>query len=113
MNYYDARQREDGSGWHYIKLNKRSGTRPVGYCADHPPHATEAEARECYRQYELDNAREGKLSDQMLKCRVCGEYTEGFMEVGHTQMVVLCDVHRTREQLDKLIDPPGMICSSW
>ncbi len=37
-------------GWHYAITSRRGGS-PLGYCANHAPHPTEAEARECYGRY--------------------------------------------------------------
>lgn len=34
MNYYDARQRESDGRWDYTSANRRTGTHPVGYCAE-------------------------------------------------------------------------------
>ena len=53
MNYYNAQELADGSGYHYVS-HRRSGTHPVGYCSladDTHVHATADEARECFRQY--------------------------------------------------------------
>lgn len=53
MRHHTAAQKGDG-GWHYVSMS-RDGGHPLGYCAEHEPHATEAEARECYAQYRRDN----------------------------------------------------------
>lgn len=50
MRTKTAVQLADGSGWHYA-ITGRTGGHPIGRCADHPPHPTEAEARECYGAY--------------------------------------------------------------
>ncbi|MFZ0173756.1 MAG: hypothetical protein WAL04_18885, partial [Acidimicrobiales bacterium] len=54
MNYDQPRQLKTG-GWHYTQMNDHR-IWPIGYCADHrdAPHATEDEARRCYRDYELN-----------------------------------------------------------
>lgn len=54
MNYDQPRQLKSG-GWHYTTMNDgRVGA--IGYCMDHrdTPHATEDEARACYRNYQLE-----------------------------------------------------------
>jgi hypothetical protein len=47
MRQKTAREHADGSGWHYVNVG-RTGGYPLGRCANHPPHATEDDARECY-----------------------------------------------------------------
>jgi hypothetical protein len=114
MNYYDARQLSDGSGWHYTSANRRSGTHPAGYCADHPGHATEDEARQCFRRYLLDGTREESYGD-WTGCTICDTPTKkGLTErppLGHGYP--LCDEHRTSEQLAELVPAPGQIASSY
>lgn len=91
MNYYDALKLSDGSGYHYVSQNRRSGTHPVGYCSRIWPcpecgdfgkadceaccgkgyiekdeqhvHATADEARECFRTYLMDGWREVEYGD--------------------------------------------------
>lgn len=41
-------------GWHYASVSRRGG-HPIGYCREHPPHPTEADARDCYTAYQRDN----------------------------------------------------------
>jgi len=50
MRTKTALQRADGTGWHYGIAGKAGG-HPLGRCTEHPPHPTEAEARECYGAY--------------------------------------------------------------
>ena len=45
MRHQTARQLSDGRGWHYVSLG-RNGGHPLGACAEHDPHPTEAEARQ-------------------------------------------------------------------
>lgn len=57
MNHHTAAPKADGTGFHYVSLNKRHGGHPLGYCAEHAPHATEDEARACYRAWQRDHVR--------------------------------------------------------
>jgi hypothetical protein len=94
---------EQGKGWHYASLSRRGG-HPLGYCTDHAPHPTEAEARTCYQQYLRDHIRldGGPTSwgncvarlDDGTRCKnpanryaTCGPYSHAH----------LCDEHLTRE----------------
>lgn len=92
MNYYDATQLSDGSGWHYTRTND-GVTQAAGYCSPVIPcslcttgfgkegcpecqgkgytlregeehvHETAEEARECFRRYLLDGQREETYAD--------------------------------------------------
>ena len=76
-------------------------------------HANEQEACECYKQYLLDNnlRLDGHtLSDQQLRCEICGEFTQGMVIIaGKYNHFILCDEHRTRECVEKLLT----IGESW
>lgn len=76
-------------------------------------HATEIEARECYKQYLLDNRTRlcPKLQNpsQLNKCVVCGEFCSGFATVGECRYYTLCEKHCNREELEKLVTPPGLM----
>jgi hypothetical protein len=84
----------------------------VGYC-DGGHHATEQEARECYRRYLLDTRltldREGTSAH---KCLVCGEWTPKFATVGYMYTYPLCDAHRTREEVERRFPVPDQSVSS-
>lgn len=80
-------------------------------------HATKDEACDCYRQYLLDN-RAKYHDDQadaatLHKCKVCGEFTSGCVEVDHGESLPLCKQHRNRETLEKIYPKIGYITSSW
>lgn len=68
-------------------------------------HATVAEAEECYRTYLLDQRLrlDGKMTNQMLQCQVCGAFTQGLATVGGSRSYVLCDPHRTRAWVSGLV----------
>ncbi len=104
MNYDQPRELADKSGWHYTTGNRRTGTHPIGYCRDHGPHATEAEARECYAQYLLDNVRlDEPHSWSWGSCdygrgegaKRCKNPANNGARSGSWRMVLLCDEHFT------------------
>lgn len=66
-------------------------------------HETKEEAYVCYTEYLLDQRLRLDLTDsnQQEKCVVCEEWTQGRAEVDH-RMFVLCDEHRTKEEITKL-----------
>lgn len=113
MNYYEARRKVDGSGWHYTCKNDWY-VWPVGYCREHEPHATKEEACDCYRKWLLDNhlRLDGQEANAQHKCRECGEWTSGYAVCDST-IVVLCDAHRTREVFEKHFPKVAQIISSW
>lgn len=91
---------ERGKGWHYASIGKRGGG-PIGYCADHAPHATETEARECFSSYLLTQLRAETYGD-WTSCQYphneCGRPTKSGWGVPATlSSVALCEVHDSRE----------------
>jgi hypothetical protein len=72
-------------------------------------HATAAEAEACYRQYELDHQlrlHEAPAEpDQLHRCKAdgCKEFTAGVAFLGNHRHFYLCDAHRNRETVEKLI----------
>lgn len=113
MNYYEARQRSDGSGWHYTCENDGQ-IWPVGYCRDHEPHPTAQEAKDCFRQYLLDDISDTTYGD-WTGCEVCDEPTKkGLSTRGPLgQGFPLCDRHRTPAQVEKLTPPVDRIVASY
>jgi hypothetical protein len=105
MNYDQPRQLQNGR-WHYTTHNRRVGTYAIGYCADHEPHATEDEARECYASYLLNERL--RLDGQMeayFPCQIdgCGALTNSVVSIdGWATSYRLCDEHRTKEQVAAL-----------
>lgn len=58
MNTLSALELRDGEGnptgkWHFCSSNSRTGTYPLGYCADHGGHDSPDEAQACFRRYLL------------------------------------------------------------
>lgn len=110
MNYYRALQSADENGkptgvWFYTCTND-GRTRPTGYCAQScPGHATADEARAHYKDYMLDHARyDAKLSGMQKPCEVCKEWTQFCAKIAfEMELHPLCDRHRNREELSKLV----------
>jgi hypothetical protein len=136
MNYYDAKQRKEDGRWDYT-----CNDHPTGYCRAYKEpnlekepywseheiakykdnkekyhsngHATEEEARECYRQWILDNElRFWEANDTQRKCKVCGAWTSNVAEVD-CKIFTLCDEHNNRKTVEQLLETPGQIWSSW
>lgn len=66
-------------------------------------HATEKEACECFKQYQLDHhLRFSKQLNQQHKCKICEEYTEGLAYVGEYECFSLCEKHQNRESVEQI-----------
>lgn len=124
MNYYQPAQIEKGPNagkWHYVSINRRNGTHPVGYCADGcPGHDSEDEARSHYRDYLLDSLSfvDGPSDpDTLYRCEFdgCKERTAGVAETGPGKLLVwfLCAEHRNRESVAHLMPEVGDSASSY
>lgn len=109
MNYDQPRELA-GGGWHYTTMNDgRAGA--IGYCMDHrdAPHATEEEARRCYRDYELNErlSLDVTLGDYN-PCEApsgCETLTNRAASIGGWTLYRLCDGHRTKEVVAALYGP--------
>lgn len=140
MNYYCAKQREDGN-WDFT----RNGV-PTGYCRqyrewtdkdvetfgvskDHPQilkaaefkekhhsagHKTSEEAAECYKEYVLDQQISFNHEDKnsLHKCKVCGTFTSLFV-ILDTDLFILCEEHQNKESVASVYNAPKQIWSSW
>jgi hypothetical protein len=100
MNYDQPRQLKEG-GWHYTSMND-GRVWPIGYCRDHDGHATEDEARRCYRDYELNECLRldgGTWANHWQKCDYpgCENLTNKPVMIGGWHRWTLCDEHRTKE----------------
>jgi len=102
-------------GWHYADLGKRGG-HPLGYCAEHPPHATEAEARECFGKWQRDHVRQGgKTSWTGCAMPACESPANTSFEVeGDGYMfTVLCEEHASIENAIQTMDLDGPAGDAW
>jgi hypothetical protein len=117
MNYYQARERRDHSGWHFTVRNN-DHIYPVGYCACHAAHSTKKEAEECYAKFLLDTRlrlqeeRPIKSGDTVLGCKECGNLTALGAAID-MQFIPLCVQHRTREFVEKHWRAPTEVWGSW
>lgn len=110
MNYDQPRKLADGSGWHYTTKNRRTGIHAIGYCAEHGPHATEGEARECYTRYLMtERVRLDSTLGDYNPCRAdgCDVLTNRAAVVDGWHYYRLCGEHRTREQVAALFGTVG------
>ena len=96
---------ERGKGWHYASLGKRGGG-PIGACAEHAPHPTEAEARACYQACLRTRVRlDHRVS--WTSCHFqyghdadiprCPNPTQGAASYGEYSLTPLCPEHLTLE----------------
>jgi hypothetical protein len=77
-------------------------------------HATEQEACDCFKQYQLDTAlrlqaAEPENASQQHKCQICRKWTACHAQVGAYQLFVLCPEHQTRECVESLFS----VGESW
>lgn len=116
MRLWTAKQRADGSGWHYA-----AGQTPLGYCADHEPHATEAGARECYAQWQRDHVTIRKASrwhncEHDKRPGRCPRPANNVAEVSGqymSDMAMLCDEHATPGHAITALHLDGLAGDCW
>lgn len=114
MRHHTAARKSEDGGWHYVSLG-RDGGYPLGYCADHEPHETEIQARECYSQYQRDNIRlDGKMAD-WSGCRACDAPTKNVADIRYDgfRSEPLCDEHRTQERAVKVLGLDQPAGDAW
>jgi hypothetical protein len=121
MRTKTARHLADGSGWHYVNAGKAGG-HPIGRCADHPPHPTEAEARECYGAYVREDTI--KLDAYAVSWTSCEARPDGtrcanpaksvatYGDDGYGQ-VSLCPDHMTAEKVIAAAQLGGPAGDAW
>ena len=100
--YFYARKRGDGL-WEFV-CQCAGSEFAVGYCRCHrEAHATEQEARACYRHWILDHQLhlEGRSEGRLFPCVVCGRPTDRFAQVSFWSRS-LCDAHRNRARVEEL-----------
>lgn len=121
MRHKTAAQQGEGGGWHYVSMNRRGGY-PLGYCAEHEPHPTEAEARECYGRYLREQTirlYDGTCSWTSCHARPndqrCPNPTRGFASWGDDGygMVPLCPEHMTVEHVIARARIAGPAGDAW
>lgn len=124
MNRYSAKKRKSDGLYDYV-MTQDGKTYPVGYCHEWKElvpgvlseevcrdyneehgklkhkyhssgHQTEEEARNCYKEYLLDNSFQRlDQRDSQYKCQECGKFTQNLVLVGVDVkfMFHLCDIH--------------------
>lgn len=111
MMHYRAAERTDGTGWHYVV-----GGHPIGYCAEHAPHASEADARECYARWQRDHVqRDGLWSWSTCRVPQCPNPSRhGWAIEGDPySMAILCDEHDDREHAIEALGLNGPAGDRW
>jgi hypothetical protein len=107
---------ERAEGWHYAQVWSNGGG-PTGYCTEHPPHATEEEARLCYGQWLRDHLTPVSY-DNWSDCQykrpddlLCGAAAkDGYALPGGMRSVTLCAGHCSEAnalEALKLVDAHG------
>jgi len=81
-------------------------------------HETAEEAAACYRQYLLDTRlsfmpHKESAEGYYKRCAKCGTLTNGAVEVGHGEIIPICDEHQTREVMEEIYPAVGQIISSY
>lgn len=121
MRTKTALQLADGSGWHYVNAS-RDGGYPIGACAEHPPHATEDEARECYGAWVRDNTiRLNAGTSSWTSCQHrengerCPDPTREYATYGDDGygQVALCPQHMTVENVIAAAQLGGPAGDAW
>jgi hypothetical protein len=117
MRHHTAVPLADGSGYHYASVHPRRGGYPLGYCAEHPPHPTEEEARECYAQYRRDHvALDNALGDwsgcEVDDCDVPTKTAATIRGDGFA-LAALCAEHLTHEHAVAVLKLDGPAGDAW
>lgn len=112
MNHRTVLERADHSGFHMVV----NGRHAVGYCAGHAPHATEAEARECYGRYQRDQVREhGRVRWTSCMLNGCDQPAQRRFEIegdGYN-LAALCDEHATKDNAIAVMGLAGPAGDAW
>jgi hypothetical protein len=103
-------------GWHYASASSRGG-HPLGYCAEHPPHASEQEARDCYGQWQRDHLRldQGSWSWGGCDAKGCPNPANRAADIegdGY-QIAMLCPDHMTTEHAVAALHIAGAAGDAW
>ena len=116
MNYHEARQTADKSGWDWTTMNDGQIWRS-GACADHGPggHATREQAERHFYDGELANLREIEWHETQHPCAVCKAWTSKALETRLSGPVDLCDEHRNAAGFEQAspFAPGRSIVASW
>lgn len=110
---------ERGKGWHFAALH-RDGGHPIGDCPNHPPHATEAEARACYRAYQVSQIVLDQGPTSWTSCLAtteagrCQNPAQRYATAGAYKSAPLCPDHMTIEHATRALHLDGLTAGdSW
>lgn len=123
MRHMTAARKGANGGWHYVCLG-RDGGYALGNCQSHEPHATEAEARQCYTDWRRErlsfrktdnwsNCFAGRMDDPRTRCpnpadnvaEIRGEYM--------SRIALLCDEHASAEFAVPLLGLDAPAGDAW
>lgn len=101
MQHECAREKQDGSGWHWV--GSHTADCRVRGCA---PHPTKEAAETCQRDYEIATRSEREVSSWQ-GCRECDAPTKSIVQLGGYmgQIIALCDAHRDEAHVRKHAHP--------
>lgn len=114
MRHHTASARQDGTGWHYVSMGRQGG-HPLGYCADHAPHSTEDEARECYGMWQRDHITLTGTLSSWSDCLECGAPTKQYASIegdGYA-LAPLCAAHLDTRHAAVHLHITGPAGDSW
>lgn len=109
-----------GSGWHYATLGSKGGG-PYGACSEHLPHATEDEARRCFRTWQRERVVKDDGQWSWASCGVtsperCRNPANRAWRVEGDaySLAMLCEEHDTREHAIVVMHLDGDVAGdSW
>lgn len=111
MQHRTAKETLDHRGFHMVV-----GQHPVGYCAEHDPHPTELEARECFARYQREHVvAGGKCSWSTCMVGDCKQPAENTWRIegdGYA-LAVLCTDHNAAEHAIEVMHLNGPAGDSW
>ncbi len=117
MRTRTAAQKGGSGGWHYVSLHPRHGGHPIGYCAEHEPHETELEARECFSQYQRDRVRLDVVLGDWTGCTAegCDAPTRKAAQIWGDGFALapLCDDHLRHGAAVKALHIEGPAGDAW
>lgn len=115
MRQLTAAENRSTGGWHYVSLSSRGG-HPIGDCAGHAPHDTEAEARECYSASRRKRVKlDGKCRWTTCSQPECDEPADrvASVEGDAYAFAAFCLPHCTLENAIKRMGLNGPAGDSW
>lgn len=114
MRHRTAARKGDVGGWHYVDIG-RDGGHPIGHCADHDPHPTESDARQCYARYQRDNIVLDATLGSWTSCAICGAPTKTAAKIRYNgfNIAPLCVDHLSTEHAAAALGLGDTAGDSW